>query len=141
MGIAKLTFAAFALIAAALPEQAQQVTVAASAAKPAIKRILEADNLDVEALPAREVAERMGDIRQGAAPAEFWTAYRAHVRAWQDYAHAKELVRNADPLTGPSLDDAGEIVAARSRINRTFDDVEAIAKRYDAWPPRTQTRL
>ena len=104
-------------------------------------RILEADNLDVEALPASEVAARMGAITQGAAPSEFWTAYRAHVRAWEDYALAKNRVRGADALTGPSLEEAGAVVAARGRINATFDAVEATARRFGAWPPRVQTRL
>lgn len=129
------------LIVAPAPTGQQQVTVAASAARPAIMRILEADNLDVEALAASEVAARMGEITQGAAPREFWTAYQAHVRAWADYARAKAKMRGADALTGPSLEEAGAVVAARGRINATFDAVEAIARRFGAWPPRVQTRL
>jgi len=132
-----------ALVLAGVPSapMPQEVTVAASAARPAIMRILEADNLDVETLTASEVATRMDAIAQGAAPTEFWIAYRAHRSAWHDYARAKEKVRGADALTGPTLDEASAVVASRHRINATFDVVEAIAKRYGAWPPRVQTRL
>jgi hypothetical protein len=132
-----------AVLASAPPVSApvaQDVVVAASAAKPAIMRILEADNLDIETLPASEVAERMSEIRQGAAPAEFWIAYQAHVRAWQDYARAKARAQRVDALSGDTID-GGAIVDARTRINRTFDAVELIAKRFGAWPPRTQTRF
>jgi hypothetical protein len=138
MWTAKLALAAALIAPPAAEPPTQQVVVAA---RPAIMRILEADNLDVDSLSASEVADRMSDITQGAAPAEFWKAYQAHVRAWQDYAAAKRRVREADALTGPSLADAGAIVGARTRINGTFDVVEAIARRYEAWPPRTQTRL
>ena len=47
------------------------VVVRSSAARPAIMRILEADNLDLDRLPAQDVAGRMQDIERGAAPAGF----------------------------------------------------------------------
>ena len=119
----------------------QQVVVQASAARPAIERILTADNLDVEELPAGEVAARMGEITRGAAPLEFWTAYQAHVRAWRVYADAKDRAQSADSTDRGNQVDGRAIVDARQRINRTFDAVEAIAKRHGAWPPRTTTRL
>jgi hypothetical protein len=120
--------------------RSQEVVVRSSAARPAIMRILEADNLDVERLPAAEVAAQMQEITRGAAPADFWKAYQEHVRAWAAYAHAKARARDADPLDVDSLD-GGAIATARRRINSTFDAVETIAKRYGAWPPRVPTRL
>ena len=120
--------------------QSQQIVVRSSAARPAIQRILEADNLDI-GLPANEVAARMREIGRGAAPTEFWTAYQDHVRAWTDYAEAKARARRSDPLRIDDAPDGAAIAAARRRINATFDVVEAIAKHYDAWPPRTPTRF
>jgi hypothetical protein len=139
---AKLLFALslFALQFPA-PVKGEDVVVQSSAARPAIQRILEADNLDIERLPAGEVAARMREIGRGAAPVEFWTAYQEHVRAWADYAEAKERARQSDPLQVDDAPDGRAIAAARRRINATFDVVEAIAKRYQAWPPRTPTRL
>ncbi len=49
--------------------------------------------------------------------------------------------RRSDPLQVDDAPDGRAIAAARKRINATFDVVEAIAKRYGAWPPRTPTRL
>ncbi len=123
------------------PAKGADVIVQSSAARPAIQRILEADNLDVDRLPAGEVAARMREIGRGAAPAEFWVAYQDHVRAWTDYAEAKARARRSDPLQVDDAPDGRAIAGARRRINTTFDVVEAIAKRYGAWPPRTPTRL
>jgi uncharacterized 2Fe-2S/4Fe-4S cluster protein (DUF4445 family) len=139
VGIAALAVTPSA--AAGAEFQGQEIVVRSSAARPAIQRILEADNLDVERLPADEVAARMREIGRGAAPAEFWTAYQAHVKAWTDYAEAKARARRTDPLQIADPRDAAAIVAARRRINATFDVVEAIAKRHGAWPPRTPTRF
>ncbi|MCW3798223.1 hypothetical protein OMW55_10460 [Sphingomonas sp. BN140010] len=140
--IAKLLCVAAAIANAQLESApAQQVVVQGSAAKPAIERILQADNLDVEQLPADEVAARMAEITRGAAPAEFWAAYQAHVRAWQDYAAAKARARSAAAGDPDGQVDGRAIADARGRINRTFDAVKTIAKRYGAWPPRTPTRL
>ncbi len=123
------------------PVKGEDVIVQSSAARPAIQRILEADNLDIDRLPAGEVAARMREIGRGAAPLEFWAAYQEHVRAWTDYAEARARARGADPLQVPDVPDGRAIAVARRRINATFDLVEAIAKRYGAWPPRTPTRL
>ena len=138
---AKLLFALLMLSEAPpLPREAD-VVVQSSAVRPAIMRILEADNLDIDRLPAVEVAGRMRDIERGAAPADFWAAYQAHVRAWSDYAEARERARRSDPLNIDEAIDGAAIAAARRRINATFDIVEAIAKRHNAWPPRNPTRL
>ena len=123
------------------PVKGEDIVVQSSAASPAIQRILEADNLDVERLSAGEVAARMREIGRGAAPVEFWAAYQEHVRAWTDYAEAKARARRSDPLQVDDAPDGRAIAAARRRINTTFDVVEAIAKRYQAWPPRTPTRF
>lgn len=117
------------------------IVVRSNAVGPAIRRILEADNLDVERLSASEVAARMQEIGRGAAPADFWSAYRDHVAAWSDYAQARARARRWNPLEIADAADGAAIAEARRRINSTFDVVEAIAKRYDAWPPRSPTRL
>jgi hypothetical protein len=135
-----LTLALFA-VQSVPPAKGEDIVVQSSAARPAIQRILEADNLDVDRLPAVEVAARMQEIRRGVAPADFWVAYQDHVRAWTDYAEAKARARRSDPLQIDGAPDGRAIAAARQRINATFDVVEAIAKRYGAWPPRTPTRL
>jgi hypothetical protein len=123
------------------PVKGEDVVVQSSAARPAIQRILEADNLDVDRLPAGEVAARMREISRGVAPADFWAAYQEHVGAWTDYAEARARARRSDPLQIDGTPDGRAIAAARQRINGTFDVVEAIARRYGAWPPRTRTRF
>jgi hypothetical protein len=138
---AKLLFALLTVFQAPLLASQAEILVQGSAARPAIMRILEADNLDIEELPAAEVADRMRGIDRGAAPGDFWAAYQDHVRAWSDYAEARERARRADPLDLDEAVDSAAIAAARRRINATFDVVEAIAKRHNAWPPRTPTRL
>ena len=139
---AKLLFV-FSLLAlqSAPAVKGEDIIVRSNAARPAIMRILEADNLDIERLPAGEVAARMREISRGVAPADFWAAYQDHVRAWSDYAEAKARARRSDPLQVDDAPDGRAIAAARRRINATFDVVEAIAKRYNAWPPRTPTRF
>jgi hypothetical protein len=112
-----------------------EVVVRASAARPAIERILRADNLDVEHLPARDVADIMSDIPRGGAPIDFWTACQAHVRAWQDYADAKERARRASPTDIDSAPDGAAIADARKRISSTFGLVEKIARQYGARLP------
>jgi hypothetical protein len=125
----------FIVVATAEPE----IIVRRSAAQPAIERILKADNLDVDALAPSEVAERMQDIQQGAAPSAFWQAYQAHVRAWTDYADA------LDPRSGGALEIRclrGAIGrSARAEINRTFGEVEQFARRYGARLPLPRTRF
>ena len=114
------------------------MTVRASAALPAIERILKADNIDIDRLSPAEVATRMEEIEQGAAPREFWAAYQVHVRAWRAYATALQASRSSDPR---SLDgSAGSATEARSAINRSFAVVEAIARRYGARIPTSVPR-
>ena len=139
---AKLLFALSLLALQSTPSvKGEDVVVRGNAARPAIQRILEADNLDIERLPAGEVAARMQEISRGVAPADFWAAYQDHVRAWTAYAEAKARARRSNPLQVDDAPDGRAIAAARRRVNATFDVVEAIAKRYKAWPPRTPTRL
>src|SRR5687767_2363811 len=109
---AKLLFT-LALLAsqAAPPVKGDDVVVQSSAARPAIHRILEADNLDVDRLPADEVAARMQEIRRGVAPIDFWAAYQDHVRAWTDYAEAKARARRSDPLQVDNAPDGRAIAA------------------------------
>ena len=121
---------------------AAEIVVQNSAARPAIERILNADNLNVERLSPREVADTMAEISRGRAPSDFWAAYQRHVRAWQDYADARDAARVVTSPTdidhrpnGVAIDDA------RKRINSTFDEVEAIARRYHARIPAYSTRI
>lgn len=73
------------------------VVITRSAATPAIERILNADNVDIDALSPREVASAMARIQRGAAPAAFWRAYQAHVRAWTAYADALDAIAKRHP--------------------------------------------
>ena len=138
---AKLMFALIMVMQSPPVPGGAEILVRGNAARPAIMRILEADNLDIDQLPAVDVANRMQDIERRAAPADFWAAYQNHVRAWTDYANARARARRSDPLNLDEAVDGAAIATARRRINATFDVVEAIAKRYDAWPPRTPTRF
>ena len=119
------------------PSAPAEIVVLRSAAKPAIQRILRADNLDVERLPPRQVADRMEAIPQGAAPRDFWLAYQAHVRAWRAYADATDRSRSANPLKIDTAPDGHGIAVARKLINTTFNDVERVAAHYGVKPPLT----
>jgi hypothetical protein len=122
-------------------EPAAEIVVQNSAAGPAIERILNADNLDVERLSPREVADTMAESPRGRAPSDFWTAYQQHVRAWQDYADARDAARTVtSPTDIDHRPDGAAIENARKRINSTFDQVEAIARRYHARIPTSSTR-
>ena len=114
------------------------IIVRASRARPAIERILKADNLRVDLLSPAEVAARMEEIEQGAAPDDFWTTYLAHVRAWRTYASAIARSRRADPR---DLDRGGTLAVAEARIaiNRSFDMVEQQARKYYARIPARST--
>ena len=116
------------------------MVVRASAAKPAIERILNADNLDVERLSAREVADTMAEIPRGRAPSDFWNAYQAHVQAWLEYAAAKDRSRAGTATDIDSAPNGAAIASARQRINTTFDRVEELARKYGARLPITATR-
>lgn len=117
------------------------VVVTRSAAIPAIERILSADNLDLESLAPREVAERMEEIAQGAAPNDFWIAYRAHVEAWSDYAAAIDAAARRAPGEPAPAGSEWAVGEARTRINATFDEVERLARRRGATIPLPRTRL
>lgn len=116
------------------------IVVRQSAARPAIERILRADNIDVEELPPQEVAARMEEIVRGAAPAAFWAAYQAHVGAWRAYADATSRSRNRDPRDDDRSVDGAAIASARARINVTFDRVQAIAAGYGVRVPPSLRR-
>lgn len=116
-----------AALGAAPPSDAGtgEIVVVASA-KREIERILIADNLDAKLLTARQIVAAMQAIPQGQAPADFWEAYRIHLRAWQQFA----------ALNGNDLGRANRAVA----IDVSFDEVERIALAYGARlpPPDTQ---
>ncbi len=110
------------------------VIVRANRARPAIERILRADNLSVDLLPPAEVAARMEQIDQGGAPDHFWAAYQIHVRAWRAYASALARSRRADPRD-PDRQAAMAVAEARIAINTSFARVEKIARHYKARIP------
>lgn len=121
--------------------QEPEIVVTRSAAVPAIERILEADNIDIDALPPREVALRMQAIGRGAAPTAFWQTYQAHVRAWTAYADALEAERGRAPGDPAPPGEEWAVGQARAEINRTFDAVELLARRHGARLPLPRTRL
>jgi hypothetical protein len=118
-----------------------EIVVRRSAAQPAIERILKADNLDIDRLSAREVSDRMKEIQQGASPDAFWQAYQAHVAAWTDYADALDAVSKLRPGEPRPAGSEWAVGRAKARINRTFETVELIARRYGARVPLPRPRL
>ena len=111
------------------------IEVRASAAVPAIKRILAADHLDIDRLSSAEIAGRMEAIPRGAAPVAFWQAYQKHVAAWRTYADAEARSRAGEPGDVEAEFRAAAVATARLRINQSFDAVEIIARSYGITPP------
>ncbi|NJC05467.1 Ser/Thr protein kinase RdoA (MazF antagonist) [Sphingomonas kaistensis] len=117
------------------------LVVTRSAAIPAIERILKADNLDLDSLAPQEIAARMREIRQGAAPNDFWSAYQAHVAAWSDYAAAIDAAAKRAPGEPAPAGSEWAVGEARTRINASFDEVERLARRRGATIPLPRTRI
>lgn len=115
--------------------QKVDVTVYAAPARFEIERILATDNLDTGALESRVVAEAMVAIARGRAPNDFWSAYQAHVAAWQHFAAVEGRAKIVqDDVT--SIDDtAAALASAKRQIETTFDEVERVARRYGARIP------
>jgi len=119
--------------AAAQDPESGEIVVNGEVARAEIERILREDNLDADRLSPREIVEIMSGIARGRAPQDFWTAYQAHLEAWQRYAAAIDQAaqQQGDPSFG--LDSsAGE---AEQAISTTFNEVERIALRYGARLP------
>ncbi|HYJ30385.1 MAG TPA: hypothetical protein VEW25_08610 [Allosphingosinicella sp.] len=96
-----------------------------------IARILAADNVDATRLPAIDVAAAVRHIPRGEAPDDFWTAYQAHVRAWERSAAAEErLQRLAEGKPVPLEEIFTELLAAEAAVGETFDAVRRIAEAY-----------
>jgi hypothetical protein len=112
--------------AGAQPQGQSDIVVRGSVARAEIERVLEADNVDTVKLSTMAVWQIISAIPRGRAPEDFWRAYQAHVGAWEERA-ALEQQGAAAPLE--------ELIAAERRINRTFDEVERIARRYGANMP------
>ena len=128
----------FILLAAAVPAVSNasaqsDIVVRADVTKAEIERILNADNLDTVSMEPRDVADTLAAISRGRAPEDFWEAYQKHVDAWQDMA---ALTDRQD-----SQADDGELDAADRTINRTFDEVERIARTYGARIPMPMTEV
>jgi ubiquinone biosynthesis protein UbiJ len=107
--------------------QAPEIVVRGDIARVEIERILGADNVDTFKLRPREVADLIAQIPRRRAPQDFWSAYRAHVQAWQRLADATETARHGSVST--------DIEAVAEAIDTTFDEVERIARRYGAQLP------
>ena len=115
--------AALALLALCLPAAAApqgEIVVRGDVARTEIERILDADNVDTSRLSPSEVAEAMRRIERGRAPKDFWTAYQAHVAAWNRLAQATEIAERRQ---------------ADLEIETSFDEVERIARHYRARLP------
>ena len=126
------------LLAAAAPAGSSalaqsDVVVRADVAKAEIERILNADNLDTEAMDPREIADAIAASPRGRAPDDFWQAYQKHVDAWEDMAALTD-----GPDSG--ADDV-ELDSADRLINRTFDEVERIARSYGARMPMPMSEV
>ena len=101
-----------------------------------IERILQADNLDTGRLTSRQVATTIRGIRRGSAPEDFWTAYQAHVRAWERAADAEERAVGLMADKRPDLERAvADYLEAEEAIETTFTEVERIARSYGATLP------
>lgn len=123
------------IASAAVAKQSEEIIVTAAPARIEIERVLIADNLDVDALGSRIVADSMTRIARGSAPADFWRAYLAHVAAWQRLADFEGRARIA-PDDATSLETSAAALAnAKRQIETTFDEVERVARRYGARLP------
>lgn len=120
---------------AAVTAQDNEIVVRGSAARVEIERILNADNLNTVSLSARDVADTIVGINRGRAPADFWDAYQAHVRAWQRLADAEDRARRLLDNGTSFAEVAAQVVEAERLIESTFDEVERIALGYGARMP------
>jgi hypothetical protein len=101
-----------------------------------IARILAADNVDASRLSTRQVATAIRAIPRGAAPDDFWTAYQAHVRAWERAADAEERAMNMVGAKPAEMEGAiAAFVAAQAEIAATFEQVRQIATGYGVEMP------
>ena len=133
-----LTLIALGPIAPAAAQDGD-IVLRGDAARQEIERILNADNLDTDRLPPREVAEAMAIIARGHAPEDFWNAYQAHVLAWRHYADAVEQAPGAQSESTFADDRSG--ADAERAIQLTFAEVERIARRYGARLPAPRVDL
>jgi hypothetical protein len=131
-----IRLALLALLALPLPAAASapesDIVVRGDVSRVEIERILAADNVDTSQLSEREVADAIASVRRGRAPEDFWTAYRAHVLAWERFADAVEKARREE---GESRFEAEDLRKAEQGIEATFDEVERIARAYGARLP------
>jgi hypothetical protein len=104
-------------------------------ARSEIERILAEDNVDTSR-SGQEVVQAIRGIRRGRAPEDFWTAYQAHVRAWERFA---SIEARAEAIAWENPTGLGKLVPALEEATReigtTFDEVERIALRYGARLP------
>lgn len=115
--------------------QDSEIVVHGIAAKVEIERILNADNLNTGSLGARFVADTIVEIPRGRAPADFWSAYQAHVRAWRRLADAEDEALRGSEDVASSAESAAMVIEAERQIEATFDEVERIARSHGARMP------
>lgn len=126
------------IVQAPVAAQDAEIVVRGDSSRMEIERILEADNVDTSRLNSREVANTIAGIARGRAPEDFWVAYRAHVEAWQRLAEV-ELVEREKPF--PTREGAEALSMAEQAIERSFDEVERIARRHGAQLPVPRWRM
>ena len=102
----------------------------ADVARAEIERILNADNLDRQAMNPQAIADALAAIPRGRAPEDFWQAYQEHVEAWMRLAELTE--------SGP-IDEEGipfdALQNAGFAISLTYGQVQLIALSYGAKMP------
>ena len=129
VSLALILLIPMASAAGAAPGQAE-IVVRADIARAEIERILNADNLDREAMNPQDIADALASIPRGHAPEDFWQAYQEHVDAWMRLAELTE--------SGP-IDEEGipfdALENAGLAISLTFGQVQLIALTYGAKLP------
>ena len=116
--------------AAHAAQAGREVVVRADVARSEIERILNADNLDREAMNPQDIADSLAAIPRGRAPDDFWQAYQEHVDAWYRLAELTEggLIEE-EGIPFDTLENAGRA------ISLTFGQVQLIALSYGARMP------
>lgn len=109
--------------------------------KTCIERVLQGDSQSSEnADSVSEVVARMRAIDTSDCPADFRTAYLAHIHAWEEAEKVVQEARNLgkpdgfwEELKAASLKNAGN--AASQKISQTFQEVERVAVLHGATLP------
>lgn len=115
--------------------------VGCSLEKACIERVLQEDSESSEnAESVSEVVARMRAIDTSGCPADFRTAYLAHIHAWEEARKVEQEAKKLgkpdgfwDGLQAISLKNAGN--SASQKIGQTFQEVERVAVLHGAKLP------